>query len=69
MGAALSVAVAALRAALRGAAGLLGAPRSAVALARRVHALDLSADMRRVSRHQIPTTVVACVTDAPSSAG
>jgi pimeloyl-ACP methyl ester carboxylesterase len=51
------------RSVLRGTAAVLAAPRSALAIARRVHALDLSNEMRRVRRHRIRTTVVACVTD------
>lgn len=52
-----------LRLAARGAGRALAAPRSAFALARRVHGLDLSPEMRRVRRARIPTTVVGCVTD------
>src|SRR5262249_8910412 len=52
-----------VRSALRGAGRVLGAPRSAFELARRVHGLDLSTEMQRVRRHCIPTTVVGCVTD------
>jgi len=52
-----------VRSALHSALGVLGAPRSALALARRVQALDLSAEMRRVRQRRIPTTVVGCVTD------
>ena len=52
-----------MRSLVRGTAGVLGAPRSALDLARRLHALDLSSEMRRVRRHSIPTTVVGCVTD------
>jgi pimeloyl-ACP methyl ester carboxylesterase len=48
---------------LRGVAAVLAAPRSALDLARRIRALDLSAEMRRVRHHSIPTTVVGCVTD------
>jgi pimeloyl-ACP methyl ester carboxylesterase len=52
-----------LRPAVRSAAQILGAPRSALALARRVHGLDLSTEMQRVRLHRIPSTVVGCVTD------
>src|SRR5262245_28354504 len=51
------------RLALRGVAGVLAAPGSALVLARRVRVLDLSTEMRRVRRHSIPSTVVGCVTD------
>jgi pimeloyl-ACP methyl ester carboxylesterase len=52
-----------LRSAVRSVAGVLAAPRPALDLAHRVRALDLSAEMRRVRRSGIPTTVVGCVTD------
>ena len=52
-----------LRSVVRGAAGVLAAPRPAFDLARRVRSLDLSTEMQRVRRHRVPTTVVGCVTD------
>jgi pimeloyl-ACP methyl ester carboxylesterase len=52
-----------IRAALHAVACILAAPRSALALARRVRALDLSTEMRRVKRHRIPATVIGCVSD------
>jgi pimeloyl-ACP methyl ester carboxylesterase len=52
-----------MRLAVRGVAGVLAAPGPALELARRVRALDLSTEMRRVRRQCIPTTVVGCVTD------
>src|SRR5262249_7093450 len=52
-----------MRSMLRGVGDVLSAPRSALGVARRVHSLDLSSEMRRVRSHRIPTTVVGCVTD------
>jgi pimeloyl-ACP methyl ester carboxylesterase len=49
-----------LRAALRRVAG---SPRAALRLAREVHDLDLSSEMRRVRSAGIPVTVVGCTTD------
>lgn len=41
----------------------LRAPRAAVRLARRVRALDLTAEMRRVRAGGMPVTVIGCTTD------
>jgi pimeloyl-ACP methyl ester carboxylesterase len=52
-----------MRWALRRIGGVVGAPRSALELAWKVRALDLSAEMQRVRDHRIRTTVISCVTD------
>ena len=51
------------RTALAAVLGLLRAPRSALALARHVRALDLLRECARVRAAAIPTTVIGCVTD------
>jgi pimeloyl-ACP methyl ester carboxylesterase len=45
------------------AAGTLGSPRSALALARAVHDLDLTHELERLRAQGTPCTVIACVTD------
>jgi pimeloyl-ACP methyl ester carboxylesterase len=48
---------------VRGVAGALAAPRSAMALARAVHGLDLRPQLAAVRRLGIPCDVVGCVGD------
>jgi pimeloyl-ACP methyl ester carboxylesterase len=52
-----------VRQAARAAARVAAAPRSALRLALGVRDLDLSPEMTRIRRKQIPATVVACATD------
>ena len=47
----------------RGLGTALRSPRSFLRLAREVHDVDLSAEMRAVREAGIPTTVIACVSD------
>ena len=52
-----------IRQAARAAARVAAAPRSAMRLALGVRDLDLSPEMERIQRKQIPATVVGCLSD------
>lgn len=58
-----------LRVVARGIGGVASGPASALAVARAVRSLDLSAEMKRVRQHRIPATVVACTTDTLVTVG